>query len=82
MTYQQLVFQFFQTQGNGCLVTRVRTLSINEEGCVFLDEQHQRRVSEQLTANIQRGILVLAGGAFSAGIEVSPMELGHFVLWE
>lgn len=58
VTYQQLVFQFFQAQGNGCLVTRVRTLPINEAGCVFLDEQHQRRVSEQLTANIQRGILV------------------------
>ena len=58
VTYQQLVFQFLQVQGSGCLVTRVRTLSINEAGCVFLDEQHQRRVSEQLASAMQRGIMV------------------------
>ena len=28
VTYRQLVFQFFQTQGSDCLVTRVRMLPI------------------------------------------------------
>ena len=28
VTYRQLVFQFFQTQGSDCLMTRVRTLPI------------------------------------------------------
>ena len=58
VTYRQLVFQFLQVQKHGCLMTRVRTLPINKAGCVFLDEQHQRRVSEQLTSAMQRGILV------------------------
>lgn len=58
VTYRQLVFQFLQVQRHGCLMTRVRTLPINKAGCVFLDEQHQRRVSEQLTSAMQRGILV------------------------